>query len=333
MLDEARNTVTLYGVVDLHTHSTASDGTLAPAELIATCHTHGVEVVALTDHDTLSGIPAAVATAERYGIELIAGIELEIAYEGPGAFHLLGLGIQRYTAQLSALLHRIGQLRRERNEQILKRMREAGIEVQHAQVAHFAGGDILARPHFARYLVERGIVRSEQEAFDRYLGDGKPFWQPKGALTLEEAAAALHSAGGRTILAHPMTLYLSINSVADRLVEWKALGLDGIEAYHPNARYADCRKLEALGQSLGLLVTAGSDYHGPERSDRPLGYSSDGYMIEERFAAGFSRAGHELLAEPAASGVAQDGDVTAAAPAVSRADSATGMERVDNGQN
>lgn len=327
MLDEVRNTVTLYGVVDLHTHSTASDGTLTPAELLATCHSRGVTVIALTDHDTLSGIPHALSVAPRYGIELIAGIELEIEYDSPGAFHLLGLGIRRYTARLTALLGKIGRLRRERNEQILNRMREAGIDAEYTQVEHFSGGDILARPHFARFLVERGIVRTPQEAFDRYLGDGKPFWQPKGALPLEEAAAAVHSADGKTVLAHPMTLYLSINTIADRLVQWQALGLDGIEAYHPNARYADCRKLEALGESLGLLVTAGSDYHGPERTDRRLGYSSEGYAVEERFAAGFNRAGAELLTRPPDSGFAATGDAPAAVPG---ADRPTRIDRVND---
>ena len=246
-------------------------------------------MVALTDHDTVAGVLEAARVAGRYDVELIAGLELEIDYQAPGAFHLLGLGLNCVSGQLAALLNRIAAMRHERNDRILRRMHDAGIEVERREVAAFAGGDVLARPHFARFLVQRRLVRTVQEAFDRYLGDGKPFWQPKGAVSLEEAAAAIHSAGGKALIAHPMTLYISINAMAERLRDWQAAGIDGIEAYHPGARLTDCRKLEAIADSAGLMVSAGSDYHGPERADRGLGHSADGIAIDSRYADGFAR--------------------------------------------
>ncbi|TVR33132.1 MAG: PHP domain-containing protein [Spirochaetaceae bacterium] len=276
-------------MVDLHAHSTASDGTLTPSELIARCHLNGISVIALTDHDTLAGAVEAARAGLHWGVEVIIGIELEIEYPGPGAFHLLGLGLRGASAELETLLRRIRQMRRRRNQQIAQQMRAAGIQVQLDEVAAFAGGDILARPHFASFLVERGVVRTPQEAFDRYLGDGKPFWQPKQAVTLAQAAAAIHSAGGKALIAHPMTLFLSINSLAKRVAEWQQQGLDGVEAYHAGARLTDCRKLEAMADTLGMLVSAGSDFHGPERRDRWLGHSAEGIPIDDRFAEGFAR--------------------------------------------
>ncbi len=273
----------------MHAHSTASDGTLSPSELIAHCHLNGISVIALTDHDTLAGVVEAARAGLHWGVEVISGIELEIEYPGPGAFHLLGLGLRGSSAQLETLLRRIRQMRRRRNQQIAQQMRTAGILVQLDEVAAFAGGDILARPHFASFLVDRGVVRTPQEAFDRYLGNGKPFWQPKQAVTLAQAAAAIHSAGGKALIAHPMSLFLSLNSLARRVAEWQQQGLDGVEAYHPGARLTDCRKLEAMADTLGMLVSAGSDFHGPERRDRRLGHSAEGIPIDDRFAEGFAR--------------------------------------------
>ncbi|TVQ39365.1 MAG: PHP domain-containing protein [Spirochaetaceae bacterium] len=276
-------------MVDLHTHSTASDGALSPGQLLAACHLNGIKTVALTDHDTIDGVDEAARAAQPYGIEVIAGIELEIDYSGPGAFHLLGLGMRGSSPELEALLEHILRLRNARNVYIVEQIRAAGIRVDIGDVGAFAGGDILARPHFARFLVDRGLARTIQDAFDRYLGDGRPFWQAKQAVGLPEAAAAIHSAGGKAVVAHPMTLYLSINAAAERFAQWKDQGLDGLEAYHAGARLNDCLRLEAVADTLGLMVSAGSDFHGPERIDRRLGHTADGIAIEDRFADGFAR--------------------------------------------
>lgn len=275
-------------MVDLHTHSTASDGTLSPTELVEVCRADGVTAVALTDHDTVAGVDEAAAAGAARGVTVFAGVELEIEYDAPGAFHLLGIGLTRHSAELTQFLAAVDTMRRTRNARMVERMRAAGITVEESQIAEFAGGDVLARPHFARFLVERGIAQSVQEAFDRFLGDGKLFWEPKGASCLEEATSAIHSAGGFAVIAHPKTLFLSATALADRLDEWKPLGLDGIEAYHSNAKRSECRKIEALARGKDLIVTAGSDYHGPQRTDRRVGYTAEGIAIEERFAEGFT---------------------------------------------
>ncbi len=275
-------------MVDLHTHSTASDGTLTPTELVEVCRVEGVTTVALTDHDTIEGVEEAAAAGAARGVTVIAGIELEIEYAAPGAFHLLGLGLTRRSSELTSFLSGVHIMRQDRNARMVERMRAAGIAVHEDEIAEFAGGDVLARPHFAQFLVERGIARSIQEAFDRFLGDGKLFYEPKGASSLEEAAAVVHSAGGVAVVAHPKTLFLSISSLRERLREWKTQGLDGVEAYHSNARLTDCRKIEALAREEGLMVSAGSDYHGPQRADRRLGRTAEGIAIEHHFANGFS---------------------------------------------
>ncbi|MFP4429886.1 MAG: PHP domain-containing protein [Spirochaetota bacterium] len=273
-------------MVDLHAHSTCSDGTLTPTELVREARRLSIRVLALTDHDTIEGVPEAVEEANRGGVTLIPGIELEIAFR-PGIFHMLGLGLTDVGHDFSASLGKLREKRTQRNLRMVDKLRHIGIPADYDDISREAGGTVVGRPHFARYLVSIGAVKDIREAFYRYLGDGKQAYEPKPSLPVEEATALIHSVGGKAVVAHPMTLGLSLSDFDEALSEWKEYGLDGVEAYHSNAKWQECLRLERLAAKHGLIATAGSDYHGPYRTDRALGRTAGGRIIEDRFAAPF----------------------------------------------
>jgi predicted metal-dependent phosphoesterase TrpH len=290
----------LYFMIDLHTHSSASDGALSPEQLIAEAAKRGLKAIALTDHDTIRGLEEAKKEAKRQGIAFIPGIELEISWElsspeanspaSPvinGEFHLLGLGIRSPGPEFLDTLGDLTGVRERRNLQILDRMREAGINAAYEEVLALAGGGSVGRPHFAALLIERRIVKNQEQAFDRYLGKGKPFYVPKAGLEFRRAVELIRASGGIAVLAHPMSLYVSWGRLPDLLKILADMGLDGIEAWHPTAKVSSCKRLEDLGKSLGLAITAGSDFHGAAvRPDRKLG-----------FTAGNRKIGDEILAQ------------------------------------
>ncbi|MDR2795731.1 MAG: PHP domain-containing protein [Spirochaetaceae bacterium] len=282
-------------MIDLHTHSSASDGNLSPAELVCAAHDAGINTMALTDHDTIDGVPEAESEAARLGIKLIPGTEIDINWQyravggKPGGaspfreFHLLGLGLKEPSPDFSGLMMEIKLERKRRNLLIIGKMREAGVDADYGELCCLAGGGCIGRPHFAQYLVKLGKVRSIQAAFDSFLGKGKPFYIQKAGSDFGRAAAAIHESGGLTVLAHPTTLYVSWGRLPGILAELKVQGLDGIEAWHPVATERVCRRLEDLAGSLGLLVTAGSDFHGEKRPGRRLGYTGGGQPIGDSF--------------------------------------------------
>lgn len=272
-------------MIDLHAHSTCSDGTLTPSALVELAASKGLSALALTDHDTVSGLVEASSECKRRGIRFVPGVELEVDYSG-GEFHLLGLGLQESPDKIEVILTDLKKRRHRRNLGIVEKMRGDGVQVDLGAVAAFAGGDVLGRPHFAHFLVDRGIASTMQDAFDRFLGRDQRYYQAIEHLTVDECAEIVTSAGGRPVIAHPLTLGLSFAEFERRLVEWKEAGIQGIEAYHPNAQRSKCRKLESIALRAGLFVTAGSDFHGPHRKDRNLGYTAGGLQIEDRFLAG-----------------------------------------------
>ncbi|MDR2588187.1 MAG: PHP domain-containing protein [Spirochaetales bacterium] len=275
-------------MVDLHSHSTESDGALSPRELMFAAREAGLSAIALTDHDTLAGLEEAEAAAKEAGLRFIPGIEMDIAYRG-GEFHLLGLGIYGWResglAQTLALLQAD---RTRRNKTILAAMNADGVSADYAEVEAFAGGDIVGRPHFARLLVARGRVRDTEEAFQRYLKPGMPYYARRSGLCAEEAAALIHEAGGRAVSAHPLSLRLGWSAFEEKLAALKAGGIDGIEAWHSNAQKSECRRFEVIARELGMLTSAGSDFHGGHLPGRKLGRVCEGTIpIDDCFARPF----------------------------------------------
>ncbi|GHV90068.1 phosphatase [Spirochaetia bacterium] len=268
-------------MVDLHTHSNASDGSLSPKELIQEAAKRGLSAIALTDHDTINGLEDARNEAAIQGIRFIPGIEIEITNKGPGEFHLLGLGITRPSPAFRKAVAELSRLREARNREILDKMHEFSIEATYEEVLALSGGHSVGRPHFAALLVNRGLVKNREQAFSRYLGAGKPFYAPKAGLDFERAAALIRESGGIPVLAHPMSLYVAWGRLPDLIRDLKDKGLAGIEAWHPTAKVRACRRLEELGKELGLYITAGSDFHGEARPDRKLGITAGGRKIED----------------------------------------------------
>jgi len=277
-------------MIDLHTHSNASDGDYSPAQLVREAEKRGITALALTDHDTLGGLQSAHDEAQAAGIHFIPGVEINISWAaeggapglGPGGeFHLLGLGIRSPCPAFLAAIDDLSRRRESRNREILDRMHELSIDASWEEILALSGGHSVGRPHFASLLVERKIVKNREQAFDRYLKAGMPLFVPKSGLAFAEAAALIRESGGIPVLAHPMSLYVAWGRLPDLVKVLKDGGLMGIEAWHPTAKAKACRRLEELGRALGLYITEGSDFHGAIRPDRKLGCSNRGREISD----------------------------------------------------
>ena len=269
-------------MVDLHAHSTASDGRLTPTELVSLAASRHLSALALTDHDTVAGLDEAAQACADRGLRFVAGIELEVEIDS-GEFHLLGLGFRQWQSGWIDGLKELQRLRDVRNRRMFDKMTEAGIVADYQEIVDIAEGGQVGRPHFARFLVNRGKVGTIQDAFTQFLGRGQLFFEKKTALPVKRAFELVHAGGGLAIVAHPMSLQLSFVDLERRLGEWQALGLDGLEAWHPGTEPRYCRRLEGLAARRGLKVTAGSDFHGDNRPDRKLGLTSGGRPIEAKF--------------------------------------------------
>ena len=274
-------------MVDLHTHSTASDGEKSPAELVWLAKESGLEVLALTDHDTLDGLQEAAAAAKEAGLAFVPGIEINVQWP-TGEFHLLGLGLKSPSASMKALVKKLRDNRIGRNKKMLSLLQNDGLSVSYEEFLAEEGDshaeDTLGRPHIASYLEKKKIVRSRQKAFDKYLARGTPFYVDFEGALLDEAVAAIKDSGGVPVLAHPLSLYVGWGKIQGVLQGIQDAGVQGLEAWHPGAKEGECRRLERLAREMGFFVTAGSDFHGPNvRADRKLGRTAGGYKIDSRY--------------------------------------------------
>lgn len=245
------------GGADLHAHTTASDGELSPAALVAAAVEARLEVVAITDHDSVQGIAEARRSADVEGLVLVPGIEISSCIGGR-EIHLLGMFVEPTATVLGKLSQRQIDRRRERAEHIVVRARGLGLSISMETVEEVAAGAPIGRPHLARAMLRVGAVSTFQEAFDRYIGMGRPCFVPKALPAAADAIAAVHAAGGVAVVAHPGSSRVRDNLLA----ELADLGLDGIEVRHPRHGRARERILEAACERLGLLPSGGSDYHG-----------------------------------------------------------------------
>ena len=272
-------------MIDLHSHSSASDGICSPQKAAEYAIQKKLKVWALTDHDTVEGLSEAARTCAESESEIIfvPGIEINVSWP-TGEFHLLGLGLRKYSEELKDVVANLTESRRRRNQEIVERMNKDGIEVTLEEIESQFSESQIGRPHFAGYLMQIGKVRHRQEAFDRFLGKGRPYYVSHEGENLDVAVEAIRSSGGIPVLAHPLSLYVSWGKMDETIEKIRSHGVEGLEAWHPAARINEGFKLEELAHKLGMFVTAGSDFHGRGvRADRHLGKTSGDRKIEDRF--------------------------------------------------
>jgi len=258
-------------LIDLHVHSTASDGSYAPGEVVRLAKEAGLKAVALTDHDTVDGLDEALAAGEALRLEVIPGVEISARFAGD-SMHIVGLFIEHHDGKLNGRLEVLKQARAERNPKIVAKLNALGLKVSMADVVRLSGGGQIGRPHIARALLEAGYVRSVQEAFDTYLRNGGPAYVEKFRFPPAEAIAMIREAKGVPILSHPFTLGLgSAGALRDLLRDLKALGLAGVEVFYSDHSPEQEDQYLKLARELDLLVSGGSDFHGLNKPDTGLG--------------------------------------------------------------
>lgn len=271
-------------MIDLHSHTTASDGEHAPAELLKLAKTAGVTVLSVTDHDTVAGLPACSEAAKAEGVELVPGIEIT-AFLHRREVHVLGHFVDMKEARLASFAAQLKVEREKRMEQMVEKMKGLGFPVSMEQVRALAGDTSFARPHLARVLVELGYCSSTKDAFNRFLADGRPGAVPRFELKAEDAVTLIRGAGGAATLAHP-----GVSRVERHDLEALAkVGLAGVESEHSDHPPSLREKFRKIARELDLIPTSGSDYHGPKVSpNRHLGAES---MKPEDFERLKARAG------------------------------------------
>ena len=256
--------------IDLHTHSTASDGSCTPTEVMEAAVNAGLAAVALTDHDTMQGVPEAMEAAEKLDIECIPGIELSAVY-GDREVHIVGLFLDPRDSVLAKRLDSFRQIRKQRNLRMIEKMQAAGVDITMEKVRDLEGDAVITRANLARYLVHVGYAVSIKEVFDKYLSPGLPFYVPKTGVTPEDAVRAIRDGGGTAILAHPL-LYDFTPAQLDTCIELlKNYGLQGIETYYSTYSPADERNMKRLADRHGLLWSDGSDFHGSVKPHIQIG--------------------------------------------------------------
>ena len=268
-------------MIDLHVHTTASDGQYSPSQIIEKASEKNISTIAITDHDTVAGLNEGAEAAKKHGITFVPGVELNISYP-TGEFHLLGLGFKQISPSLTEILDNLVKNRELRNIQIIDKMREGGVDITLQEMQEDFPDTVLGRPHFAAELVKKKVVKTRQQAFDRFLAKGRPWYVQRVGSNLDEAIVAIKESGGVPVIAHPMSLYLSWGKLPDALQNFYDRGVMGLEAFHPGARVTECLRLEELAKKIGFFVTAGSDFHGEKiRADRKLGHTCGGRKIED----------------------------------------------------
>ena len=265
-----------HGRVDLHIHTTASDGTFTPSEVISLAHELKLKAIAITDHDTLAGSKEALLLGIPASLDFLTGVEISAAsppfYAGSGSFHLLGYSIRLDDPELNHALEKLQQARKNRNPAIISRLNDLGISITLDEVRRQAGDGQLARPHIAQLLVKKGVVNGMDEAFDRFLGTDGPAYVDKYRIECHQAIKRILDAGGIPVLAHPATLKCTSDEEIEKQVK-KLLdyGLKGIEAFYSDHAPSQSELYLRLAEKYDLLVTGGSDFHGPKIKGIDLG--------------------------------------------------------------
>jgi predicted metal-dependent phosphoesterase TrpH len=263
--------------IDLHMHSTFSDGLFTPTELVEKASDEKLSAISLTDHDCLDGLPEAIQAGSAKGVEVIAGVELSCEYQGRD-LHVLGYGVDPRDESFQEMLRKFRETRYKRGLKIIEKLNALGIAIEPAEVLAKAGDGALGRPHIAAVLVEKRIVAKAGEAFDKYIAEGGPAYVAKYKMSAREAIDYIRRAGGLAFIAHPGVFLEN----ADELLDLIAKGFDGIEVYHPTHSATRAAELRSIAEEKGLLISGGSDFHGFAGRETVMGTLDIPYEILEK---------------------------------------------------
>jgi|WetSurMetagenome_2_1015567.scaffolds.fasta_scaffold01027_12 3',5'-nucleoside bisphosphate phosphatase len=284
--------------VDLHVHSTASDGAKAPGDLVRIASERGLAALAVSDHDTLDGIPEASTAAMGAGLPFIPAVELSVELVSGGSAHMLGYfpgdsdipALCSHESPLGKALLRVRDARNRRNPAILEKLSELGFPLEPREVEVLAGGDVVGRPHIAQAMLDRGYVQTPREAFDRFLARGRPAYVERERLSETEAMGLIREQGGRSVLAHPGLLSRSPSELKALIRAMRQRGLAGVEAFYPR-HDAEVRSLLcSIAASESMFVTGGTDFHGQGDDSSDLGGVPGQFEVLEQQVAPFLEA-------------------------------------------
>ena len=254
--------------IDLHIHTTASDGTFTPEEVVREASRLGLAAVAITDHDTAEGYPAAAAEGAKLGLEVVPGIEISTKFRA--AVHILGYYIDVNSPALEEVLDWMHRDREDRNIKLCAMLREQGVDIDNERM-HARFGDFVGRPHFAEIMVENGMARDVNDAFERLLNKNRPYFIPRQFLPIERSVEIIREAGGIPVLAHPFQYRLDDAQLRELIEHCMDSGLEGMECRYTGYDARQCAYLESLAAEYGLVRTGGSDFHGAIKGDIRLG--------------------------------------------------------------
>lgn len=275
--------------VDLHVHSTASDGTFAPKEVVKLAAKAGLSAFALTDHDTVKGVDEAIEAAEKLNLEVIPGVEISTRYKEK-EIHIVGLFLDHHNSQLLAGLGNEIDIRNKRNQMLIEKFNENGFPVTMEEMLTMFPDSVITRAHFASYMVKKGYVKSTLDAFNRYLGEGMPLYVPRDKKSPEEAIKLITSAGGVAILAHPLLYHLTMGELRDLCIMLKKLGLVGIESMYSTYKGFDELFVKNLAKEVGLLESGGSDFHGANKPHIKIGSGMGTLRISSEYMENLRKA-------------------------------------------
>jgi len=259
----------MFLIIDLHTHTTASDGSLTPVELVRYAYNKGIAAIAVTDHDTMTGVESAAEEGKKLGIEVVPGVEISVDFKPE--MHLLGYFFNKGYESIFNILKELREKREQRNPKIIKKLNEMGFDITLSEAESLAMGGIVGRPHIARVMMNKGYVSSIAEAFDKYLASGRPAYFKKEKLNPEEGISVIAGAGGIPVLAHPVHLNMDFSQLDSLLGNLADKGLKGIEAYYTDNTEEQTMEFVRLADKHNLLVTGGSDFHGSFKTDIEIG--------------------------------------------------------------
>ncbi|HEX9155125.1 MAG TPA: PHP domain-containing protein [Nitrospira sp.] len=270
--------------IDLHLHTTHSDGSLRPSDVLTLAKQANVSALAITDHDITTGIPEAMATGETLGIEVIPGVEIS-SFDGKSELHILGYCVRWQDVEFNRRLATLRESRHRRNPLIIERLREAGLDVTYEEVRALAGTESVGRPHIAQLLMQKKYVSSAKEAFDRYLAEGRPAYVARELPTPAEAISWIREAKGVALLAHPTWVKESGEGLRTCVTTLKEAGLGGIEVHYSTHSKSQTAGYLDLAHRLDLLITGGSDFHGLTKPDIEVGSGRGDLKVNPRLLA------------------------------------------------